>query len=59
MLLLKLLRLILPPFHPLKYRYINWYYGEQTGGYFMTEDKFKATLNTNDEHILNQLHDNF
>ena len=29
MLVLKLLRLILPPFHPLKYKYINWWYGQQ------------------------------
>lgn len=26
---LKLLRKLLPPFHPMKYKYINWYYGKQ------------------------------
>lgn len=26
---LKILRFILPPFHPLKYQYINWWFGKQ------------------------------
>ena len=29
MLGLKILRIILPPFHPLKYKYINWWFGKQ------------------------------
>lgn len=59
MLILKILRFFLPPFHPLKYKYINWYYGRQNGGYFQEEQKYNATLNTNEEYILNKLHDNF
>jgi len=27
---LRVLRIILPPFHPLKYKYINWWFGEQS-----------------------------
>lgn len=27
---LKVLGLVLPPFHPLKYKYINWWFGEQS-----------------------------
>lgn len=41
---LKLLRFFLPPFHPLKYRYINWYYGKQNGGYFIGDQKYNSTL---------------
>lgn len=26
---LKIIRFILPLFHPFKYKYINWYWGEQ------------------------------
>lgn len=26
---LKILRWVLTPFHPLKYKYINWWFGEQ------------------------------
>jgi len=26
---LKILRYVLPPFHPLKYRYIKWWFGKQ------------------------------
>lgn len=28
--MIRFLGLILPPFHPLKYKIINWWYGEQT-----------------------------
>ena len=31
MIVLKILRLILPPFHPLKYKWIDYYFGKQTG----------------------------
>lgn len=27
---LKILRFFLPPFHPLKYKYIKWWFGEQS-----------------------------
>lgn len=27
---LSILRLVLPPFHPWKYRYINWAWGKQS-----------------------------
>jgi hypothetical protein len=30
MIALKILRFFLPPFHPLKYRYLNWWYGTQS-----------------------------
>ncbi len=30
MILLKIIRVVLPPFHPLKYKYIEWYFGEQS-----------------------------
>jgi hypothetical protein len=59
MIILKLIRLILPPFHPLKYKYINWYYGNQNGGYFMEEQKYKSSFNTTNEKIINDLHDKF
>lgn len=39
MIILKLLRLLLPPLHPLKYRWINYWFGEQSGGYFNEETK--------------------
>ena len=29
MIILKILRFILPPFHPLKYKYISWWWSEQ------------------------------
>jgi hypothetical protein len=29
MLGLKIIRWILPPFHPLKYKYIDWWFGKQ------------------------------
>lgn len=45
MLILKILRFILPPFHPLKYKWINYYYGKQVGGYFITEEKFLSNYN--------------
>lgn len=35
MIILKILRKILPPFHPLKYKFINWYYGKQGTGICM------------------------
>lgn len=44
MLVLKLLRLILPPFHPLKYRWINYWWGKQGGGYWNSEDKYAHTV---------------
>lgn len=50
MLVLKLLRLILPPFHPLKYRWINYWYGKQQGGYWNEEEKYPFTLIEMDEH---------
>lgn len=28
---LRILRLIYPPFHPVKYKYIDWWFGKQTG----------------------------
>lgn len=59
MLLLKLLRIICPPFHPLKTKYINWYYGKQYGGYFNEEQKYKSSYNTCTEKILDDLHDRF
>jgi hypothetical protein len=30
MIVLKLMRFFLPPFHPLKYRWIEYWYGEQS-----------------------------
>lgn len=49
MLVLRILRLFLPPFHPLKYKYINWYYGKQNGGYWNQETKFGCTLVETDQ----------
>lgn len=37
MIVLRILRFILPPFHPLKYRWIRYYYGEQTMRYYVGE----------------------
>lgn len=50
MLVLKLLRFFLPPFHPLKYKWINYWFGKQEGGYFNEETKFKSTLLENEEY---------
>lgn len=59
MLVLKLLRFFLPPFHPLKYKYINWYYGKQNGGYFQEEQKYKSSYFQTDEYIHDKLHEKF
>lgn len=48
MLVLKLLRIILPRFHPLKYKYINWYYGNK-----------KYSLNELRESIHQKAHESF
>lgn len=50
MIILKLLRFILPPFHPLKYRWIEYWYGPQHGGYFDEETKYPYKLTDTDEH---------
>lgn len=50
MLVLKLLRLVLPPFHPWKYKWIAWWYDPQIGGYFNEETKYPYTLVDTDEH---------
>lgn len=51
MLVLKLIRIFLPPFHPWKYKWIAYWYGSQNGGYFNEETKYTATLNDNEEYI--------
>lgn len=51
MLVLRLLRLVLPPFHPWKYKWIDYWYGTQQGGYFNEEQKYPYTLNENLEYI--------
>ncbi len=40
---LKIIRWLLPPFHPLKYKYINWWFGKQAnkGGWKDVEVKIK------------------
>lgn len=48
MLGLKIIRLILPAFHPLKYKYINWYYGNK-----------KYSLNELNESIHQKAHETF
>lgn len=44
----------MPSGHPLKYKWINYYYGKQQGGYFTEETKYPFTLNENEEHIEKQ-----
>jgi len=58
MIMLKILRFILPPFHPWKYKWINYWFGPQHGGYFITDDKFTATLLETDEYIKNKKEEN-
>lgn len=44
---LKILRFILPPFHPFKYKYINWWFGKQfySGAWHISEHiKFPKKL---------------
>ncbi len=48
MIILKILRFLLPPFHPLKYRYINWYCGNK-----------KYSLNELTESIHAKAHETF
>lgn len=48
MIVLKLLRVLLPPFHPLKYKYINWYFGNE-----------KYSLNELNETIHQKAHEVF
>ena len=51
MFILKLIRIFLPPFHPLKYKWIEYYYGKQQGGYFQEETKYPYTILENTEYI--------
>lgn len=37
MLVLKIMRFFLPPFHPLKYKWINYWYGKQENKYFCSD----------------------
>ncbi len=48
MLVLKILRVILPPFHPWKYKWIDWYYGNK-----------KYSINELNESIHQKAHETF